>query len=196
MSTQYDPAKHHRRSIRLKGWDYRTPGLYFVTICTKYRENLFENHRYREIAESAWRAIPSKPHARHVALDEWVVMPNHLHGIIVISHTDPKGGASKTRPTVTDTNTNPHALSLLQNAPAGSLGVIVGSYKSMVTRRINKLRGTPGGKAWQRGYYERIIRDERELNAIRKYIAENPLRWTEDRDNLDRLTTRMKLAGR
>ena len=83
MGKGYDPQKHHRRSIRLKGWDYRTPGMYFVTICTHQRQNLFEDPVLKEVVEITWRLIPEQRHAKHVRLDEWIVMPNHLHGILV-----------------------------------------------------------------------------------------------------------------
>jgi REP element-mobilizing transposase RayT len=176
MGSKYDPRKHHRRSIRLKGWDYTNPAAYFVTICTYHREYLFDNPRYREIAENTWRHIPSQPHAKQAILDEWIVMPNHLHGIIILTE---KEGETTAEPQ--DKGTAP-----------GSLPSMVSTYKSLVTRRINNLRRSPGGKVWQRGYYERIVRNERELNAIRQYIRANPSRWAEDRDNLDALIVKMQ----
>ena len=176
MGSKYDPLKHHRRSIRLKGWDYTYPGAYFVTICTYHRQCLFDNPRYREIAENAWRYIPNQPHAKHAVLDDWIVMPNHLHAIIILTE---KEGEPATKP--------PDI-----GAAPGSLPSIVGTYKSMVTRRINNLRGSPGGKVWQRGSYERIVRNERELNAIRRYIRANPSRWAGDRENLDSLIAKMQ----
>ena len=176
MKPRFDPQKHHRRSTRLKGWDYSAPAAYFITICTYQRRVLFDNLPFREIAEHAWRFIPKQPHARRVRLDEWVVMPNHLHGIIIlevtgdqqVSHSPGKG------------------------AKPGSIPAIVGNYKSLVTRRINNIRRTRGSKVWQRGYYERIVRNERELNAIRKYIQANPERWAEKKDNLDYLLSKMQ----
>jgi len=178
MTPKYDPFKHHRRSIRLKGWDYTTPAAYFVTICTYKRQNLFDESRFREIAENAWRYIPRQPHARHVKLDEWILMPNHLHGIVVLTE--------QKRVAVIEPKAGPLS---------GSLPSIVGNYKSLLTRRINNVRRTPGGKVWQRGYYERIVRNERELNAIRQYIKANPARWAEDRENLDSLIARMRRIG-
>ena len=77
----------------------------------------------------------------------------------------------------------------------GSIGAIVGNFKSLVTRRINNLRRTPGGRVWQRGYYDRIVRNERALNAIRQYVRDNPARWAEDRDNLDVLLSNMRLVA-
>ncbi len=175
---RYDPHKHHRRSIRLPGWDYRMPGYYFVTICTHQRENLFTQQVFHEIAAHALIRIPEQAHARHVMLDEWVVMPNHIHAILVFV-------AYPTQADMTRSSGDfAHAL-------AGSLGVVVGRYKTAVTARINNLRHSKGAAVWHRGYYERIIRNERELNATRQYIVNNPARWDEDRDNLDALLPKM-----
>ena len=179
MGKGYDPARHHRRSIRLKGWDYRTPGAYFVTICTYQRQYLFDDPRFKEIAELAWRFIPQQPHATRARLDEWILMPNHLHGIIFMTAVD--GDDIEPEP--------------VKGATPRSLPTIVGNFKSLVTRRINKVRRTPGRKVWQRGYYERIVRNERELQAIRQYIRANPDRWEEDRENLDLLVSRMQRTG-
>ena len=188
MASGYDPFKHHRRSIRLKGWDYTTPAAYFVTICTYQRLYLFEDPDFREISENAWRNIPAKPHARHATLDEWIVMPNHLHGIIVLNERDAEEAALP----AAEPATEPAG----KGAVPGSLPSIVGNYKSLVTRRINNVRRTRGAKVWQRGYYERIVRNERELNAIRDYIRANPERWAADRDNLDAIIARMEWIGR
>ena len=175
---KHDPNRPHRRTIRLRGWDYRSPGLYFVTICAFERQNLFQHQDFREIAVQALARIPTQEHARHVAMDESVVMPNHVH--VIFEFTDYPAQAIGLAPT-----------GQLGNAVRGSLGVVVGRYKTAVTTRINKLRQRTGLPVWQRGYYERIIRDEGELRSIRRYIQENPLRWAEDRDNLDGLLARM-----
>ena len=175
---KYDPHKHQRRSIRLKGWDYRSPGYYFVTMCTHQRENLFETAVFHDIAAHAIERIPTQKHAAHVELDEWIVMPNHSHLILIFRR-------------IVQAENVPLPTTVLQNAPVGSLGVVVGRYKTAVTTRINKLRKTPGGKVWQRGYYERIIRNEREWRATQRYIQNNPTRWAEDRENLDALLTKM-----
>ncbi len=178
---KYDPRKHRRRSMRLKGWDYRSPGQYFVTICTCQRVNLFENVTYYDIAANALSRVPQQPHTQHVHLDEWVIMPNHAH--VIFDFVDwPEG--------VRPEEEHP-PLDGLRNALAGSLGVVVGQYKSSVTRPINQLQRTQGTAVWQRGYYERIIRNERELQATRQYIRHNPIRWAEDRDNLDDLLQKM-----
>ena len=86
---KYDPNKHHRRSIRLKGYDYTQVGAYFVTICTDNRECLFDEIVLRRVVETYWRTLPQ--HFPNVVLDEWVVMPNHLHGIVVITDDARRG---------------------------------------------------------------------------------------------------------
>jgi REP element-mobilizing transposase RayT len=164
--SRYDPNKHHRRSIRLRQYDYTQPGAYFVTLVTHGRELTFDDSVLCRVAETMWQRIPR--HFPFVELDECVVMPNHVHGILVIvdqnanNDTPPSGPAS------------------------GSLGAIVGNFKSVTARRINRIRKTPGTPVWQRNYYERVIRNERELNAIRQYIRDNPAHWAEDRENPDR----------
>ena len=164
---KYDPEKHHRHSIRLTGYDYTQAGAYFVTIVTQGREPVFDNVVLQGIAESFWLRLPQR--FSHVSLDEWVVMPNHLHGILVISQDGPipdpilpAGGV-------------PPA-----GAPIGSLGAIIGAYKSTTTQRINRIRDMSGRQVWQRNYYERIIRSDAELDAIRRYIRDNPLNWPHD----------------
>ncbi|GIK58042.1 MAG: hypothetical protein BroJett015_37050 [Chloroflexota bacterium] len=175
---QFDPQKHHRQSIRLKEWDYRWPGIYFVTICTHRRENLFVSQDFYDIAAHALPRIPEQKHAQHVVLDIWVVMPNHVHLILIFVEIPAQADMSA-------------PIGNFENALAGSLGVVVGRYKTAVTTRINTLRHSPGTAVWQRGYYERIIRNEREWQATQQYIINNPARWAEDHDNLDTLLSKM-----
>ncbi len=172
-------SKPNRRSIRLPDWDYRSAGFYFVTICTYQRECFFNDPRLHEIAANAWTYIPEQPHANNVALDEWVVMPNHLHGVLEIA-----GRSDKVSVETRDS----------KSLQSGSVGAIVGNYKMLVSKRVKAMLKATGTdlKVWQRGYWERIVRNERELNAIRKYIQQNPVRWQEDRDNLDKLLGRMR----
>jgi REP element-mobilizing transposase RayT len=189
----YDPRRHHRRSIRLPGWDYRTPAAYFLTICTHQREYLFDNQTWAGIASAAWMAMPT--HVDRVVLDEWVLMPNHIHGVLIL--TDAHTGGTPVEPfswrwAAPPPSAEPRRFA---NAASGSLGSIVRAYKAAVTRRINERSGTLGTKRWQRGYYERITRDDHELGRIRVYIQENPARWAEDRDNLDALLMRMTYHG-
>ncbi len=180
MPNRYDPYKHHRRSTRLRDWDYRSAGIYFITICTHQRETLFDNPVWHELVENGWANITHHPHAQHIVMDEWIVMPNHLHGILIIIRAT----------ILPQLETSPQPG--LQNAESGSVGAVIGNFKSLMTRRINNLRQTPDGRVWQRGYYDRIIRNERELNATRQYIQNNPIRWAEDKENLDELLTKMR----
>ncbi len=181
----YDPRNHHRHSIRLKEYDYAAPGAYFVTIVTRNRMCLFGNvadgvmwlNVLGRIASAYWAEIPH--HFPNVTLDAFVVMPNHIHGIVIV--TSPIGvdgvGAQHAAP-LHGPQPVPHV-----NVVPGSLGVIVRSFKSAVTKRIGTLRTIVGTPVWQRNYYEHIIRNERSLNHIREYILNNPLQWEIDWEN-------------
>ena len=180
MQLAHNPDRHHRRSIRLKGYDYSTAGAYFVTLCVKGRENLLGDivddnmqlNEYGRIVETAWEWLGQQ--YPYVDLDEWVVMPNHLHGIIVICDDcrgDLRRGDSRIAPTTIGPN---------KRKP---LGRLVGAFKTVSTKEINLIRGTPAATIWQRNYYEHIIRNEGELARIRKYIDENPLKWDLDQEN-------------
>jgi len=191
--TPYDPDKHHRRSIRLEGYDYTQAGAYFVTIVTHERALLFDDPFLRRVAEAIWQHIPR--HFPHVALDEWVVMPNHIHGILWIRDVGARHSVKAVSATpdscmgrhlerTQDILTN--ASPLPAGPPSGSLGVIVGNFKAVTARRINRLRQVSGAPVWQRNYYERVIRDEQELNVVRQYIGDNPACWAEDMENPNR----------
>ena len=182
----YDPRKHHRRSIRLKGWDYAGAGAYFVTICTHRRENLFGEIVAGEmrlndcgrVAQWYWEALPGR--VPGLQLDAYVVMPNHLHGLLVLGKGEASAGQvpDHFRPRAADASPlRP------RGTERGSLGAIIQNYKSITTRRLNTVAGTPGAPVWQRNYYEHIVRDARALNAIRAYIRNNPFKWALDRDN-------------
>lgn len=121
------------------------------------------------MVRDVWRKIPE--HFPNIDIDEFVVMPNHFHGIIVIN-SDGRGMAW-------------HAPTHRQFAKpiAGSLSTIIGSFKSAITKQINQIRNTPGHPVWQRNYYEHIIRSEEKMDRIREYIAKNPMKWTEDENN-------------
>ena len=189
--TKFDPNKHHRRSIRLRDWDYRATGAYFVTLVAHKRECLFgdvvegvvELSEYGEIARSEWMA--SDAIRSEIKLDEFVIMPNHLHGIVwIIVGAQGLVGAHGCAPQLTSrTRADGHPRRLPK-----SLGSFIAGYKSAVTKRVNSKRGTPGIPVWQRNYYERIIRNEQELDAIRRYILANPIYWTEDMENPVRMT--------
>ena len=200
-----DPEQHHRRSIRLPGYDYAEPGACFVTICTKDRLCLFGEvvagemrlNAAGHIAHQCWSDIPN--HFPHVQLDAFIVMPNHVHGILVIAHhaaPDDVGarhvGARHAVPlqppavTPPPTASRNPAVEQFGKPVHGSIPTIVRSFKSAATRHINILRGTPGAPVWQRNYYEHIIRTEDALRRIRQYIVTNPMRWHLDRENPDR----------
>ncbi len=174
-----DDSKHQRRTIRLPDWDYRTSAYYFITFCTYERQNIFDDPRLHEIADNAWKYISQQPHAQHIEIDAGVILPNHGHGILRIMVDPEIEIILKDYP---------------QRPPPGSIGAIIGNYKMLVTKRVKatlKATGTDM-KVWQRGYWERIIRNERELNATRQYIRDNPIRWQEDRDNLDNVLQKMR----
>jgi REP element-mobilizing transposase RayT len=180
----YDHKPPQRRSIRLPMYDYTGAGVYFVTLCVHEGECLLgevidgEMHRNDagQAAWECWQAIPE--HFAHVQLDAFVVMPNHLHGLIVI--TDPPR-ATHASPLHDPAGAAPEPVrSLPHGPPAGSLGAMVGSFKSAASRRINQQRNMPGIPFWQRNYWEHIVRSEEALDRIREYIATNPARWIED----------------
>jgi putative transposase len=193
VKVRYDPSKHHRRSIRLKNYDYSQAGAYFVTICTRNRVHLFGevvdgemrlNDAGRMVAE-VWKSLPER--FATVMLDAFVVMPNHFHGIIVIVDTvgAPLVGAQ-------DRGRHGDAPTGATTRVAPTLGDVIGAFKSVTT--VEYVRGVRerGWRAfpkrlWQRNYYEHIIRNERELDAIRRYIFDNPQHWYADQYNADRI---------
>ncbi len=172
MVPMVNPARHHRRSIRLPHYDYTQAGAYFITIVTYRRELLFDDPVLRQIIETFWRRLPQ--HLQHVKLDVFVVMPNHFHAILWLLNTDIASSTNDVLP--------PIQSRLLPGSP----GAIIGNFKSITTRRANRVRKTPGQPVWQRNYYEHIIRHDKELNAIRQYILDNPANWMEDTENPDR----------
>ena len=206
----YDPQKHNRRSIRLKEYDYSSPGAYFVTICTRERECVLNDPVVTGIITDVWRALPGWFPA--IELDEFVVMPNHVHFIIWIHPPDDveatlvvaqdRAGASPA-PTGGETRNVGATLAVAQEGgvapwtipepekvnPNPTLGNVVGAFQSLVFTvyldwvQVND--PTRRAKFWQRNYYEHVIRNEHELQLIRRYIRLNPNRWVLDRDNLD-----------
>ena len=184
--TPYDPQHHHRSSTRLKGYDYSQSGAYFVTVCTYQHQSLFGTVVGGEMALNSFGQLVLEEWFKSARIrseielftDEFVVMPNHIHGIIWIVN-DPYVGATRrvalTIPRVVPTSSRPCG------PKPGSIGAIIGQYKSVVTKRINQIRETHGEPIWQRNYHDHIIRDETELVNIRAYIADNPHRWTQDR---------------
>jgi putative transposase len=185
--SQFDAQKYHRRSIRLKGYDYSQPGAYFVTIVTHQRETLFGeivNGEMRlnplgKLVKKCWLTISI--HFPQARLDEFVIMPNHLHGIIFLSMGEASADNALTLlkyPMQADASPLPP-----MGTKPQSLGAIIQNFKSISTRLTNSLYFNSGSKLWQRNYYEHIVRDERELSRIRQYICNNPLQWETDQEN-------------
>ena len=184
-SVTYDPLVHHRRSVRVKGYDYTQAGAYFITLCLEGRQCLFGDiidegmklNVLGEIVEAEWvRTATVRP---DVELDAFVVMPNHVHGIIVLTNdTRDEEGRGRATHRVAPTNA-----SRLQGPATGSIGAIIGQFKSLTAKSINRQRCTPGAPIWQQNYYERVIRNERELEAAREYVVYNPSRWLLDEEN-------------
>jgi REP-associated tyrosine transposase len=169
-----NPEVLGRRSIRLQNFDYGSYGAYFVTLVTRDRKCVFGNivdgqmrlNRWGQTASDEWKK--SAEIRNEIELDVFVIMPNHVHGIIVIAN------ASK-RPT---------SRSPLHSGPTKrSLGSFVGGFKAAVTKRIRELRGEADTLVWQRNYFEHIIRNDESLLRLRQYILDNPVRWEFDREN-------------
>lgn len=173
----------NRRSLRLHGYDYATPAGYFVTLCTHRRACLFGTISNDALQESACAQIVREEWFHTAALrpylrllsNEFVLMPNHVHGILWITdRSEPRQVRQE---------------SVAGNIPhgprSGSIGAIIAGFKSATTKRINHERGTSGVPLWQRNYYEHVIRDGESLDRIRRYITGNPACWQSDPDNPD-----------
>jgi REP element-mobilizing transposase RayT len=186
---KYDPIKHHRRSIRLKGYDYHKAGAYFVTICTKNRKCILEDPIINGIIKDIWQALPSW--FPTIELDEFIVMPNHIHFVIWIL-TSSEYAQNRFQGKKDGGGPRPYVIPLpnkINSAPA--LGDIVGAFKSLIFTVyldwINANDPSRRAKFWQQNYYEHSVRNDRELNAVRQYIIDNPNNWIMDRDNLENI---------
>jgi len=173
----YNTNTHHRRSIRLRYRDYSIPGAYFITICIRNHKCLFGKIKdgkmilndAGKIAEMCWREIPR--HYPHAMVDAYIIMPNHVHGIIII---DTDVGAIHELPLHNQ---------IIQNMKFRRnmlIPKIIGRFKMNTAKQINTIRQTPAIPLWQRNYYEHIIRNETELNKTREYIHNNSLNWESD----------------
>jgi putative transposase len=159
-----------RRSLRLKAYAYSQTGAYFITVCVKHRKILFGDivedgirlNPSGVIVKKCWEDLPR--HYHFLELDAFIVMPNHIHGILMITGNSNVGAGLKPAPTNT----------------CHALPEIVRALKTFSARRINEIRSTPGTPVWQRNYYEHVIRNEIDLEEIREYIQNNPLKWPED----------------
>lgn len=183
-------SSHHRKSIRLRGYDYTQAGAYFITLVTYQRICLFGEWVAEEIKPSKignmviseWKRIERR--FLTVELDEWVIMPNHFHGIIVLS--EPMGKGQIEKQPGNESFQAPHTASeeRFGSPVKGSVPTIIRSFKSSVTQKAQWMgMMTP---IWQRNYYEHVIRNEDELDQTRLYIQDNPRRWLEDAENPSR----------
>ena len=214
------------RPRRLREYDYAQDGAYSVTVCTDWRTHLFgrvtdgrmELNAVGRIVEKVWHELPE--HYPHVELDAFVVMPDHVHGIVVLVGGDSEAGSDSVptlgsatvgsrpeeagyKPALTQDEAPAHDGAREEEAglkPAPTqdartqdeaptkvrrhgLSEVVRGFKTYSGRRVNGLRGTPGVAVWQRGYYEHVVRNEEDMNRIRQYFLENPLRWSLKREN-------------
>jgi REP element-mobilizing transposase RayT len=181
---RYNPEAHKRRSIRLPGYDYAKSGAYFITICTYNRETLFGEiiggkglrpdnvypemicNDFGEIVAAEW--MRSAAIRSEIAMDKFVIMPNHLHGIVLIYGR----GDRPVAPTEEHLGPKPR-----------SVGALIAGFKSAVTKQINAIRQTPYAPVWQRNYYEHIIRNGNDMKKIQEYIQNNPSNWLNDEEN-------------
>jgi REP element-mobilizing transposase RayT len=201
----YNPNIHHRRSIRLKGYDYSQVGLYFITICVQNKENLFGRiadgemllNEYGKIIDDEWNYLKIKYPT--IEIHEYVIMPNHFHCIVEIASipvgagfarpnndtANPElGSANPANSNLGSANpansnlglANPVNSKLGRANPAPTLGNIIGYFKYQTTKKI----ALPF-QLWQRNYYEHIIRTERSHQNISDYIIHNPANWKDDR---------------
>jgi REP element-mobilizing transposase RayT len=167
----------HRKNIRLEDYDTTSPGYYFVTIVSYKRKNIFGEiidgemnlNQAGKIVEQTWRDISK--HFPNTSCEIFIVMPNHIHGIINIIDDEIVGAR--------------HASPLRRNGvKPKSIGAIIGSFKSAVTKQLHQTKTINQGKIWQRNYYEHIIRDEQDYQKIYEYIVNNPLNWLLDEENI------------
>ena len=182
-----DTSKHHRRSIRLKHYDYSQADAYFITICTYKKQHLLGEiidgimnlNEFGEIVEKEW--LKSAEIRKNIELDAYAIMPNHLHGIIIICRGEPMARLTENH---SKYENEPKAIS-----KPNTIGSIIGQFKSVVTKKLkNKLSNW----GWQRNYYEHIIRDEKDLERIRKYIEMNALNWQYDIENPNDISEKEK----
>ncbi|MGM9475421.1 transposase [Pedobacter sp. GSP4] len=184
---KYNPLIHHRRSIRLKSYDYSKTGAYFITICCEDRLHRFGNvsdgemilNEFGAIAYNEWINLTDR--FSNFELDVFQIMPNHMHGIIVLSDIETTVGATLAVAQEEDTVNRATA------RVAPTISDIVGAYKSIVSNaclQLCKSQNKTMGKLWQRNYYEHIIRDARAYQNISDYIINNPKKWNDDKFHL------------
>ncbi len=175
-------VNHHRHSIRYRDFDYASEGGYFVTVVSHQGRCLFGEivdgvmrlNIFGRVVWKEWFITSQLRPNIELFEDEFVVMPNHIHGIIWITNSlDGGRGTLQRAPTV----------ERFGKPVSNSIPTIVRLFKATVTRQINVLRNTPAEPVWQRNYYEHIIIDERDYQNISEYISNNPLGWETDTEN-------------
>ena len=167
------PEQRGRRQLRLSGWDYARPAQYFVTLCAINRGDVFGTcvdgqvraNAFGTIVRESWLWLETR--YPYVVLDEWCLMPDHLHAIVVIAQSEsPRPSTGRTADAIgSDVATEVRK----------PLGGLIGAFKTVSTKQVNDLRGTPGSRLWQRSYWEHIVRDEADLLRIRAYIRHQTL---------------------
>ncbi|MCK4800223.1 transposase [Candidatus Parcubacteria bacterium] len=181
MSKNYNPRIHHRQSMRLENYDYSQDGYYFTTICAKNKIECFGEiidgkmvlNECGEIVKKCWYDLPN--HYHNCRLDEFIIMPNHNHGIIIIDNSVVGTGLKPVR-------TKP----IPTGAKQYSLSEIIRGFKTFSSRKINEQNVNLIFR-WQSRFYDHIIRNEKSLDKIREYIVNNPLKWELDRNNPENL---------
>jgi REP element-mobilizing transposase RayT len=193
-------TQRHRQSIRLPDYNYASVGVYYVTVCVRERSCLFGEivdgqmhvNALGQIVVAEWQRTPEvRP---QIAPDEFVVMPNHVHVIFaIVPHPANLGnmpdrergrGELQFAPTQSPRAQTTSASSF--RSPSQTVGAVIRGYKAATTKSVNLLCGAPGLPLWQRNYYEHIVRDEAELDRIRRYVSGNPGKWHEDDENPER----------
>ncbi len=182
-----NPSSPHRKNLRIPDFDYSQPGAYFVTIVTKDRKTLFGQivdgemvlNDIGRMVEEVWIAIPS--HFPNVELGEFVIMPNHIHGIISITVAETHAIPAQRAHDVGATHASP--LPRVSKGPVpGSVAAIIGSFKSAASKKFHKITNNPRKNLWQRNYYEHVIKNERDYQATYDYILANPMNWEKDEE--------------
>jgi len=202
------PRYPQRRTLRLPYYDYALPGAYFVTICTHRRRCLFgeivdsrmvQNAAGEKVAEEFLRSFEIRS---EMARDAWVLMPNHLHAILLIQ-SQGEFGVSGDLPVAPTHCLGARSLSDVscgssrkEGRPKGpeakSLSSFISGFKAAATTRIREITGRPSMPVWQRGYYEHVIRGRKELERTRLYIDGNPQTWLDDDENPNNITRKRK----
>ncbi|MBC8415864.1 MAG: transposase [Candidatus Cloacimonetes bacterium] len=184
--------KTRKNSLRLNNYNYSWAGAYFITICSYKKESLFgkisdhsmQLNNFGNILQGCWNQIPWK--YKNIKLGNFVIMPNHIHGIIWIV------GAIHESPDIYRTiHESPYKNGVIRELPLRGerrkmlLSKIIGRFKMNSSKLINNIRNSAGSHIWQRGYYDHIIRNDEDLNNIKQYIQNNPQNWDKDKNNLD-----------